>query len=287
MRLEVVPSISQTRALSCRDWELLGHRAVEWVGVPFLRSAAAGEGPSPHRAGDTTVPLGGPHVSSGLASGGGVQRGPFPSALVPTWAQFCVALPFPQVIQVPQGKYKVLPTERTKVSSYPVALIPGQFQEYYKRWVVVLDRPRWMLGHLRPLEGLLRVRLSPSHALSKVCVRALPPGSVVETPFSQDLLSGGASAGEAPSLCTSCSVGRLPGACACPAALESRGSGGKAGAGTAQTWGSSLQPPGHVQIKLEQPGFACTAATPLPWPSLAWLLSIPSPSRPWCNQDQH
>uniref|UniRef100_A0A9L0SDC3 PHD finger protein 10 n=1 Tax=Equus caballus TaxID=9796 RepID=A0A9L0SDC3_HORSE len=38
------------------------------------------------------------------------------------------------VIQVPQGKYKVLPTERTKVSSYPVALIPGQFQEYYKRY---------------------------------------------------------------------------------------------------------------------------------------------------------
>jgi hypothetical protein len=42
-----------------------------------------------------------------------------------------------QVIQVPQGKYKVLPTERTKVSSYPVALIPGQFQEYYKRYSVV------------------------------------------------------------------------------------------------------------------------------------------------------
>lgn len=41
-----------------------------------------------------------------------------------------------QVIQVPQGKYKVLPTERTKVSSYPVALIPGQFQEYYKRYMV-------------------------------------------------------------------------------------------------------------------------------------------------------
>ncbi|XP_075858888.1 PHD finger protein 10 isoform X2 [Microcebus murinus] len=38
------------------------------------------------------------------------------------------------VIQVPRGKYKVLPTERTKVSSYPVALIPGQFQEYYKRY---------------------------------------------------------------------------------------------------------------------------------------------------------
>lgn len=43
-----------------------------------------------------------------------------------------------QVIQVPQGKYKVLPTERTKVSSYPVALIPGQFQEYYKRYSLVL-----------------------------------------------------------------------------------------------------------------------------------------------------
>ena len=41
-----------------------------------------------------------------------------------------------QVIQVPQGKYKVLPTDRTKVSSYPVALIPGQFQEYYKRYMV-------------------------------------------------------------------------------------------------------------------------------------------------------
>lgn len=38
-----------------------------------------------------------------------------------------------QVIQVPQGKYKILPTERTKVSPYPVSLIPGQFQEYYKR----------------------------------------------------------------------------------------------------------------------------------------------------------
>lgn len=38
------------------------------------------------------------------------------------------------VIQVPQGQYRVLPTERTKVSSYPVALIPGQFQEYYKRY---------------------------------------------------------------------------------------------------------------------------------------------------------
>ncbi|XP_059842725.1 PHD finger protein 10 isoform X3 [Hypanus sabinus] len=39
-----------------------------------------------------------------------------------------------QVIQVPQGKYKVLPPERTKVGAYPVALIPGQFQEYYKRY---------------------------------------------------------------------------------------------------------------------------------------------------------
>ncbi|KAM4770658.1 PHD finger protein 10 isoform 2-T2 [Rhinophrynus dorsalis] len=38
------------------------------------------------------------------------------------------------VIQVPQGKYKILPTDLTKVSPYPVSLIPGQFQEYYKRY---------------------------------------------------------------------------------------------------------------------------------------------------------
>nr|XP_033793178.1 PHD finger protein 10 isoform X3 [Geotrypetes seraphini] len=38
------------------------------------------------------------------------------------------------VIQVPQGNYKVLPSERTKVGPYPVSLIPGQFQEYYKRY---------------------------------------------------------------------------------------------------------------------------------------------------------
>ncbi|XP_077103129.1 PHD finger protein 10 isoform X2 [Siphateles boraxobius] len=38
------------------------------------------------------------------------------------------------IIQVPQGKYKVLPPERSKTGPYPVALIPGQFQEYYKRY---------------------------------------------------------------------------------------------------------------------------------------------------------
>ncbi|XP_029450130.1 PHD finger protein 10 isoform X3 [Rhinatrema bivittatum] len=38
------------------------------------------------------------------------------------------------IIQVPQGNYKVLPSERTKVGPYPVSLIPGQFQEYYKRY---------------------------------------------------------------------------------------------------------------------------------------------------------
>lgn len=38
------------------------------------------------------------------------------------------------VIQVPQGKYKILPSDTTKVSPYPVSLIPGQFQEYYKRY---------------------------------------------------------------------------------------------------------------------------------------------------------
>lgn len=62
------------------------------------------------------------------------------------------------VIQVPQGKYKVLPTERTKVSSYPVALIPGQFQEYYKRYSpdelrylplnTALYEPLWILSSL-------------------------------------------------------------------------------------------------------------------------------------------
>uniref|UniRef100_G1QGE8 PHD finger protein 10 n=1 Tax=Myotis lucifugus TaxID=59463 RepID=G1QGE8_MYOLU len=38
------------------------------------------------------------------------------------------------VIQVPRGKYKVLPTERIKVLP-SAALIPGQFQEYYKRYL--------------------------------------------------------------------------------------------------------------------------------------------------------
>lgn len=38
------------------------------------------------------------------------------------------------IIQVPQGRYKVLAPERTKTGPYPVALIPGQFQDYYKRY---------------------------------------------------------------------------------------------------------------------------------------------------------
>ncbi|XP_063047873.1 PHD finger protein 10 [Engraulis encrasicolus] len=38
------------------------------------------------------------------------------------------------IIQVPQGKYKVLPPEQTKSGPYPVALIPGQFQDYFKRY---------------------------------------------------------------------------------------------------------------------------------------------------------
>ncbi|XP_066552744.1 PHD finger protein 10 isoform X1 [Amia ocellicauda] len=38
------------------------------------------------------------------------------------------------IIQVPQGKYKILPPERTKTGPYPVSLIPGQFQDYYKRY---------------------------------------------------------------------------------------------------------------------------------------------------------
>lgn len=38
-----------------------------------------------------------------------------------------------QIIQVPQGRFKVLAPELTSTGPYPVALIPGQFQEYYKR----------------------------------------------------------------------------------------------------------------------------------------------------------
>lgn len=38
------------------------------------------------------------------------------------------------IIQVPQGRFKVLAPELTKTGPYPVALIPGQFQEYYKRY---------------------------------------------------------------------------------------------------------------------------------------------------------
>ncbi|XP_026135006.1 PHD finger protein 10 isoform X1 [Carassius auratus] len=38
------------------------------------------------------------------------------------------------IIQVPQGRYRILPPERTRTGPYPVALIPGQFQEYYKRY---------------------------------------------------------------------------------------------------------------------------------------------------------
>ncbi|XP_032818677.2 PHD finger protein 10 [Petromyzon marinus] len=37
-------------------------------------------------------------------------------------------------IQFPYGKYKAIAPDKTKVGSYPVALIPGQFQEYYKRY---------------------------------------------------------------------------------------------------------------------------------------------------------
>ncbi|XP_061670319.1 PHD finger protein 10 [Syngnathoides biaculeatus] len=38
------------------------------------------------------------------------------------------------VIQVPQGRFKVLAPELTKTGPYPVALIPGQFQDYYKSY---------------------------------------------------------------------------------------------------------------------------------------------------------
>lgn len=42
---------------------------------------------------------------------------------------------FSQIIQVPQGRFKVLAPELTRTGPYPVALIPGQFQDYYKRYI--------------------------------------------------------------------------------------------------------------------------------------------------------
>lgn len=50
---------------------------------------------------------------------------------------FCV---FSQIIQVPQGRFKVLAPELTRTGPYPVALIPGQFQEYYKRYITRSDK---------------------------------------------------------------------------------------------------------------------------------------------------
>ncbi|XP_028299068.1 PHD finger protein 10 isoform X1 [Gouania willdenowi] len=38
------------------------------------------------------------------------------------------------IIQVPQGRFKVLAPDLTRTGPFPVALIPGQFQEYYKRY---------------------------------------------------------------------------------------------------------------------------------------------------------
>lgn len=50
---------------------------------------------------------------------------------------FCV---FSQIIQVPQGRFKVLAPELTRTGPYPVALIPGQFQDYYKRYITHLHK---------------------------------------------------------------------------------------------------------------------------------------------------
>lgn len=44
----------------------------------------------------------------------------------------CVLLS--KIIQVPQGRFKVLAPELTRTGPYPVALIPGQFQDYYKKY---------------------------------------------------------------------------------------------------------------------------------------------------------
>lgn len=48
-----------------------------------------------------------------------------------------------QIIQVPQGRFKVLAPELTRTGPYPVALIPGQFQDYYKRSVTPVYHLHW------------------------------------------------------------------------------------------------------------------------------------------------
>lgn len=80
---------------------------------------------------------------------------------------------------MPQGKYKVLPTERTKVSSYPVALIPGQFQEYYKRYLLLLSAFLLGVG-----EGLQSPVPCPE-MLGEVCPSA-SCGSMVKSTFPRE-----------------------------------------------------------------------------------------------------
>lgn len=102
----------------------------------------------------------------------------FPKPWFPVWNRFVFLLT--QVIQVPQGKYKVLPTERTKVSSYPVALIPGQFQEYYKRYSVDV-----VTTGLRTLGSCL---LTPKMLCGVWASYVVSPlGLWWRTPFSQNL----------------------------------------------------------------------------------------------------
>lgn len=63
-------------------------------------------------------------------SGVGVQRKPVD--WISSGCQSMFTLLF-QNIHYPQGRYKVLPKEMTKPIHYPVSLIPGQFQNYFKR----------------------------------------------------------------------------------------------------------------------------------------------------------
>lgn len=65
-------------------------------------------------------------------SGVGVQRKPVD--WISPGCQSMFTLLF-QNIHYPQGRYKVLPKEMTKPIHYPVSLIPGQFQNYFKRYL--------------------------------------------------------------------------------------------------------------------------------------------------------
>jgi hypothetical protein len=45
----------------------------------------------------------------------------------------CLCLSIDKEVHHPHGKLRVLPKKMTAVGAYPVAVLPGQFQDFYKR----------------------------------------------------------------------------------------------------------------------------------------------------------